>query len=369
MDEGRIGVGIVGIEAGRSWAAVAHLPALRALPDYEVRAVATRRQESAEAAASAFGIPLAFGDSAEMFADPRVDLVAVTVKVPHHLELVRAALAAGKHVYCEWPLGNGLDEGIAMAEQARQAGIACAVGMQARMAPVMDYVHKLVRDGFVGKVLSTTLVGSGMQWGNEVDAPNAYIVDKANGATMLTVPMGHTLDAVCHCLGEFRSLSATAAIRQPVVTRTDTGEMLTKTAEDQIVIAGELQGGAIAAIHYRGGSSRGVKLLWEINGSEGDLQVTAQGGHAQIFDLALAGARGEDRELRPMSVPAAHRWVPETLVGPAVNVAQMYARFSSDLRDGSRLCPGFDDAVRRHRMVAAIEQAMSSGQRVLLEDA
>lgn len=367
MADGKIGVGIIGIEPGRSWAAVAHLPALRALPDYEVRAVATRRQESAQAAATAFGIPAAFGNAHEMIADPGVDLIVVTVKVPHHLELVQAALTAGKHVYCEWPLGNGLDEAIAMARQARETGIACCIGLQARMAPVVDYVRTLVADGYVGEVLSTTLIGSGMQWADQVDAPNAYIVDKSNGATMLTIPMGHTLDAVCHCLGEFEWLSALGTIRQPTVTRTDTRETLVKTAEDQIVIAGQLRGGAVAAVHYRGGSSRGVKLLWEINGSEGDLQVTAQGGHGQIFDLSLAGARGEERELKSMSVPPAHRWVPETLSGPAVNVAQMYARFASDLRGGTRLCPDFDDAVVRHRMVSAVEEAWRSGGRVQLE--
>ena len=368
MDQDKIGVGIIGIEPGRSWAAVAHLPALRALPEYEVRAVATRRRESAEAAASALGIPLAFADPAELIADPRVDLVAVCVKVPHHHELVAAALAAGKHVYCEWPLGNGLDEAVAMAEQARQTGIACCVGLQARMAPVVDYVRTLVADGFVGDVLSTTLVGSGMQWADRVDAPNAYIVDKANGATMLTIPMGHTLDALCHCLGEFKWLSAVGAIRQPIVTRTDAGETLAKTAEDQIVVAGELGSGAVASVHYRGGSSRGVKLLWEINGTEGDLQLTAEGGHAQIFELSLSGARGDDRALRPITVPAAHRWAPETLVGPAVNVGQMYARFAIDLRGGSRLCPDFDHAVQRHRMVTAIDEACRTGERVRLED-
>jgi predicted dehydrogenase len=360
----KIGVGIIGIEPGRSWAAVAHIPALRALPDYEVVAVGTRRRESAEAAAAAFGIDLAFDNAAALIAHPKVDLVAVTVKVPHHMELVSAALAAGKHVYCEWPLGRTLDEAIAMAAQARDANIACAIGLQARMSPVVDYVRALVRDGYVGEVLSTTLIGSAMQWAAEVDRPNAYIVDKANGATMLTIPMGHTIDALCHCLGEFRSLVATTAIRQPFVTRTDTGERLLKTSEDQIVISGDLESGAVASIHYRAGASRGTNLLWEINGSEGDLQITADGGHGQIFDLSLAGGCGTDRELRPMPVPAVHRWAPPELAGPAVNVAQLYARFADDLRDGTSTAPDFDDAVRRHRMIAAIEEAAVSGQRV-----
>src|SRR6266540_2813240 len=105
----RFKVGIVGLQPGRSWAARAHIPALRALPEsYEIVGVANTSLTSAEKAAAATGVPRAFADVAELIMAPEVDIVAVTVKVPHHLELVTEAIAAGKHVYCEWPLGNGL---------------------------------------------------------------------------------------------------------------------------------------------------------------------------------------------------------------------------------------------------------------------
>ena len=48
-----------------------------------------------------------------------------------------------------------------------------------------------------------------------------------------------------------------------------------KNAEDQILVIGQLESGAAASVHYRGGLSRGTNLLWEINGTEGDIQVTA----------------------------------------------------------------------------------------------
>lgn len=361
-----LGAGLIGFESGRSWAAIAHMPALRALPGVEIVAVATRRRESADAAAAVLGIDRAYDNADALIDDPAVDLVVVTVKVPEHYRLVERALAAGKHVFCEWPLGNGLDEAIALAARARAARGRAAVGLQARMAPAIDYARALVADGFVGEVLSTTLFGTGMQWGDVIDRPNAYIIDRANGATMMSIPLGHTVDALCRCLGEFGSLSATTAIRQPVVTRTDNGEKLQKTADDQIVVSGVLKGGAVAAIHYRGGSPRGTGLLWEIQGSEGDLRITGAGGHAQILDLSISGARGGDRELMPLPVPERHRWVPAGLTGPAVNVAQIYARFLDDLRDGTRTCPDFDDAVVRHRMLVAIEQAAAIGERVNL---
>ena len=111
MNEQRFKVGIVGLEPGRSWAARAHVPALQSLAaSYEIVGVANTSLASAEKARAAAGLPRAFTNVAELVSAPEVDIVSVTVKVPHHLEIVRAALNAGKHVYCEWPLGNGLAE-------------------------------------------------------------------------------------------------------------------------------------------------------------------------------------------------------------------------------------------------------------------
>ena len=111
MAKQRFGVGIVGLQPGRSWAARAHIPALRALSDhFEIVGIANTSKASAEEAAAACGIQRAFSDVGELVASPDVDIVTVTVKVPHHFEIVTAALEAGKHIYCEWPLGNGLAE-------------------------------------------------------------------------------------------------------------------------------------------------------------------------------------------------------------------------------------------------------------------
>uniref|UniRef100_UPI0015F0CB56 Gfo/Idh/MocA family oxidoreductase n=1 Tax=Pseudonocardia pini TaxID=2758030 RepID=UPI0015F0CB56 len=107
----RIGVGVVGLSAGRGWAATAHLPALRALPElFSVRASSASSPESGRAGAEAHGVPHACADVRELAEHPEVDLVVVTVKVPEHERLVGDALAAGKAVLCEWPLGNGTAE-------------------------------------------------------------------------------------------------------------------------------------------------------------------------------------------------------------------------------------------------------------------
>ena len=362
-----IGVGLIGVSPGRGWAATAHIPALRALPGYELRAVCSSSPASAQRAAEAFGIPAAADDAHALAALPEVDLVVVTVKVPHHRELVSAALAAGKTVYCEWPLGVSLDESVNLAAAAAQVGVRTAVGLQARSAPVFRYVRDLVAQGYVGEVLSASVIGSGMGWGGQVEAANAYTLDKATGASMLMIPLGHTVDALCACLGEFREVTATTALRQSMAAVVGTEQTVAKTTEDQVAFAGTLDGGALVSVHYRGGASRGTNLLIEINGTEGDLQITAAGGHAQIFDLAVLGGQGAARTLSPLDVPDTHRTVPPELKGPAVNVAQTYVRLQEDLRQGTHECPNFADAVRRHRLLDAVETAARTGTRVRVE--
>src|SRR5437867_4232419 len=108
MPEATLGVGIIGVSPTRGWAATAHIPALRALPNYEIRALSAHTPESARAAGEVFGVNAVFSDHEQMVTQPDIDVVAVTIKVPHHRELVGAALAAGKAVYCEWPLGRDL---------------------------------------------------------------------------------------------------------------------------------------------------------------------------------------------------------------------------------------------------------------------
>jgi predicted dehydrogenase len=363
----RIRVGIIGANPDRGWAAQAHIPALTSLSDdFEITALSTTRRESADAAGKLFGVPLAFDNHQELVNSPAVDVVAVTVKVPYHLELATAALDAGKAVYCEWPLGNGLKEAETLAALAKKKGVLAVAGLQARSAPSVAYVRDLIEQGYVGEVLSTTLIGSGMGWGPTVEPYNAYVNDKKNGATMLSIALGHAVDALCHCLGEVGELSATMTVRRKTFAIAETGESKPMTADDQVCVSGLLEGGPALSIHYRGGSSRGTNLLWEINGTEGDLQLTAAGGQAQIFEMDVRGGKGAQASLEILPVPEQYRWSPPQGPGPSTNVAQAYARFARDYREGTHFCPTFEDAVTRHRMLNAIETAAATGQRQTL---
>jgi predicted dehydrogenase len=360
MSNKRIRVGMIGLNPGIHWASTAHMPALAALSaDYEVVGVANTSLASAERAAEVFGLPHAFENAQALVSSPDVDLVVVTVKVPYHHELVMAALNAGKHVYCEWPLGNGLSEARELADLAEARGVVAAVGTQMRVALEVEHLRDLIAAGYVGEVLSTTLVGSGGQWGGQTDSARAYLDDSRNGATLLSIPLGHTLAGFRDVLSGFASLSARLINRRKTTHITDTGETIPRTTPDQVLVHGALDSGAAFSIHYRGGVSRGVNLLWEINGTKGDIQVTGASGHAQMVPLSIRGANGETTELAPLMPPAsAYEGWPDDAA--ARNVARIYARIASDIRQGTRSAPSFRDAVALHETLEAIERSAAA---------
>jgi predicted dehydrogenase len=368
MPKKTLGVGIIGASAVRGWAATAHIPALRALGNYEIRALSAHSAESARAAGEAFGISAVFSDHEQLVTQPDIDVVAVTVKVPHHRELVSAALAAGKAVYCEWPLGRDLDEARVMAALAARHGLRTVVGLQARQAPAIEFIKDLLSDGYVGEVLSTTMLGLSVP-GDVLVQANAYMLDRRNGANVLTVAVGHSLDTLNHVLGEFAELSAVSDLRRPLISIRETGELLTKTAPDQVAVIGTLTSGATATVHIREAVAGGTGFLWEINGTDGTLRITAEEALPEIFPLTVAGARGRN-EPAELAIPAAliEKWPALTRLegAPAYNVGRAYAAFAADIENGTHTVPDFADAVRRHEVSAAIERSATSGKRVRL---
>ena len=352
-----IGVGVIGASPGpHSWAANTHIPAVAALPGYELRAVSTSRRESAQAAEQAYGVP-AYNNALRLIADPGVDLVVVAVKVTGHAELVSAALAAGKMVYSEWPLAVDLQQATRLAGHAHAAGLRTVIGLQGRYAPAVQHLRHLIDNGYVGDVHSSTIIGSGIAWGPVTDRSHAYLYDDANGATTLTAAAMHAIDAASFVLGDPTRVQSTMTIGQREVTVAEDGSAVTVTAPDQVAVNATLGNGAVLSAFYRGGVSRGDNLRWHVSGSAGELVIssaTAGNGNLQAVELTLDGATGEETALHPISVPAPPALAPALPAGPANNVARLYQALQHDLDHDTHTVPDFQYALNRHRLVEQI---------------
>ena len=362
----KIRVGIVGATVtpgGSGWGANAHVPALHALPEFELKAVCTAHEETAQASKEAFGAELAFHDFEQMIAHPDIDVISVVVRVPGHHALVMSALEAGKAVFCEWPLGATVAEAEDMATLANTRAVPTAVGLQARSDPSLMYARELVQQGYIGEVVSARM-GAVSQAVTQRGIGRIWQGDRRNGANTLTIAGGHAIDALCFVLGELEEVSARLTTRITEWHNTDSGETMQVDSPDWISVAGRLGGGAevsflTTTVPFGPSGNR-----FEIYGREGTLVIS--GGSSNIGPNHLQGARGDD-PLAALEVPERFKLVPEsTPTGPARNVAQGYARLAQAMASGEGYEPGFAHAVKRHALIAAIERSSSEGRTVRL---
>jgi predicted dehydrogenase len=342
----RVGIVGAGIGPGReNWGVRAHLPALMALPEVEVVAICTTRLATATAAADHFGVPQAFDDAEAMVTRGDVDVVDVCVNVTAHHYLVTLALNAGKHVFCEWPLGATLEEAEDLSDHAAAAGVKHMVGLQARAAPVYDYMRQLVSDGFVGQLLSCSMSGS-------------MAVDPSpRSESLALIHTGHCMDTLISVVGEELEEAASIVSTAPVA--------------NHVLVTGRLAGGAFVEVNIRHIPVFATGFAFEVNGSDGTLVASIDGADLQargvrslgeqINQASLRGGR-KGEQLTDMAVPGKHRWVPDDVPsGPPFSVAQVWRRFAESIRNDTSVDLDFRLAVARHRLFSLLQRNSEKG--------
>jgi len=356
----KIRLGLIGASVSGTWSSRSHLPALRASDDVELTAVCTTRAESAEAARQAYGAKLAFDDWRKMAASPEIDAVAVVVRVPSHYGPAKAALEAGKHVYCEWPLGRTSAEAVELAELAEAKGLVTAVGLQARVNPAILYLKELVAQGYVGEVMAVhvSLAREGV-----LTRPShrTWQRDAELGANTLTIANGHTIDAMRFVVGDFASLSAVVATQAKQWLDTGTNTWLDVTSPDNILTSGRLTSGAVASVHIAAVPYAGSGYRMEIYGRDGTLVASGEDS-PQLSAVSLTGAQ-RGNALQKLPVP--DRFIVTAAATPSgepLNVGQMYTLFAQAIGGKSSGHPDFATAVELHRLVDAIKATSDTGR-------
>jgi predicted dehydrogenase len=350
----QLGVAIVGV--GRDqWSGVAHIPALAATPGVNLVRLVTGSPESAANAEADFGVP-ASAVLDDALADPSVDVVTVTVRVARHAEIAIAAIEAGKHVYCEWPLAIDTGQADTLRERsARYPDRIHVVGLQGRYAPAIRAAADAVQGGEIGRPLRATvdvLVPQAL-----VPRPRhrAHLRHRTAGAGVLSIQGGHVLDIVESILGrpgEVRFASVWNAIDEFVVL--ETGERLPRDAPDNVIAVLDIAG-VPTTVQLSHTAAAPVTLI-RILGTTGEVTIKAPDQPQMSAPVATLTGLDGSRELGGSNGIPVPGWGAENA---GYNVGLVYGALAEAAAGGDADLPLFSRAVELHRLIDAIERAAS----------
>jgi len=360
-----IRVGFLGLSK-EGWAPEAHLPYLKASPNYEIVALCNSSVESSRAAIKAYSLPestKAYGDPQDLANDKDIDLVVCSVRVDRHLATISPSLKAGKDVFVEWPLGKSAKEARELLRLKNEGGVKNAVvGLQGRQGPIIRRLKELVDSGRIGKVLSSTWTAqSGDVGGPSTTEGRKYLIQRETGGNILTIHFGHSVDYIQQVLGYgFSTVSSILPTqRKTVALLSPDGSVLNpsepQTASDTIYLHGVLASGIPISLSLRGGppfpSTPG--LVWSIYGSHGEIRLTAGGPFLQMgypdtkFEVQEFGEDGKGKEVQEISFDDLEEF--KEFPPPGRNVARVYKL----LAEGGNNCT-FEDAVKRHEFIEGL---------------
>ncbi len=165
---------------GTGWIADQFVASLRDHTRQVVRAVGSRSSRSAAEAAARWGVATAHGSYEALVADPAVDVVYVATPHNFHLPHALLAIAAGKHVLVEKPVGLDAAEARQIGEAADRAGVFCMEAMWTLFLPKFDVVRQLLADGVLGDVVAVHA-----DMGERFDPPHRITLPELAGGPLL----------------------------------------------------------------------------------------------------------------------------------------------------------------------------------------
>jgi predicted dehydrogenase len=366
-DQKPIRVGLIGVG---NWATYGHIPALKLLPQFEITAVCSRNIDKAIETAGRFAIKHAVSRVEDLVVLPDVDLIAVLPPAQEHAWIVKAAITAGKHVYCEWPLTTSTEDSEELLKLAEDAGVQHFVGLQRTLGASSQQLSQLIRERYIGDVRSVRMHVSMASFGPTRSASLEWTIPAKNFSHVLSIYGGHFMDMLFHAFGWPDTISAIVESQFHTLTLASTGQKYPNENPDEVMAMGRLAGGTPFQIHIEGGKQNLTGLQIEVAGTEGDMKVLNEKAfvtkHHDVIEVAL-GEKGAWMSLLP---PALTGFVPHSDLDESVqDLAQLYAAFASDRRTGATTVRTFADAVKLHRLIDAINESSRSGQAIsFMED-
>jgi predicted dehydrogenase len=341
-----------------------------------MRVVCGRTASATEAAAAKLGWDEWATDWRAVVTRDDIDVVDVCTPGDSHAEIAIAALEAGKHVLCEKPLANTVEEAermVAAAAAAQERGVFSSVGFNYRRTPALALARKLVQEGAVGTIrhircqyLQDWIVDPSfpLVWRLQKDKAGsgalgdigAHIIDLSQfvSGQRLTAVAGHLTRFV-----ERRPLPAEASSGLRGSGGEETGEV---TVDDAAVFFARTDGGALAtyeATRFATGRKNAMRI--EVNGSAGSIAFDFESmNELLVYD---GTARAADAGFRRILVTEPDHpytgawWPPGHGLGYEHTFVHEIADFVRDVATGSAPTPSFADGLQVQQVLDAVERS------------
>jgi predicted dehydrogenase len=375
-----LGVAMIGYGSiGRVHAMAYHaLPFYYGLPaDFaRIVGVATSHEDSAEKAGRELGCQVWTADYRELLARPDVDLVDCCVPNYLHEEILIAASAAGKHIYCEKPLAMNVTEARRIVEAAEKAGVKTQVTFNFRFFPAILRARQLLDEGFLGRIFSfrgryyrSTYV--------DANKPLSWRLRKeVSGGGALFDLGSHVLDLLYYLLGDFGAVQATLdTLIKERPTAAGSTEKAPVDVDDIALLHVRLADQTLGLVEIsRMGTGATNDLVIEIFGDKGALRFhSADPSWLEVYDARDAdkptgGLRGFRR------VETVQRYdgqkAPDWTMPPdfARTHAECQYRFLRAVANDTPASPTFQDGLHIQAVMEAALRSSVEGRWVSIEE-
>ncbi|GAA3435290.1 Gfo/Idh/MocA family protein [Kutzneria kofuensis] len=363
MKIGMIGYAFMGAAHSHAWRTAGRFFDLPATPELAV--VCGRSADKVAAAAAKFGWESAETDWRAVVDRPDIDVIDICTPGDSHAEIAIAALAAGKHVLCEKPLANTVEEASRMAAAAASAAGRSMVMFNYRRVPALALARQLIADGRIG-VVRQVRAQYLQDWLVDPDFPLTWRLDAASAGSGALGDLGaHSIDMAQFLTGQ--RISAVGGVLEtfvdsrPLLDGSGRGPV---TVDDAALFTARFDGGAIGvfeATRFATGRKNAMRI--EVSGSLGTLSYDQESMNELRFydgaeDARTAGFR------RILVTESTHPymdawWPPGHIIGYEHTFIHQVRDFVTGVVEGTELSPSFDEGLQVQRVLDAVQRGVS----------
>ena len=350
----------------------------------QARMVAVCGRDAARVAAAAgkLGWDEAVTDWRALIERDDIDLIDICTPGDSHAEIALAALAAGKHVLCEKPLANTVEEARTMAEaaaEARTRGVRAMCGFNYRRVPGVALMRRLVDSGRLGTIRHVRAVYL-QDWISDPQFPLVWRLQRDRAGSGALGDVGsHIVDLTQYVTGQsvtgVSALTETFVRHRPLPSQAHglaavagDGALLTGevTVDDAALFVARLSGGAVAsfeATRFATGRKNGLRI--EVNGSLGSVVFDLERlNEIEFYDATRpTGEQGFTRILvtEPEHPYLTAWWPPGHLIGYEHSFTHQMRDLIEAVATGTDPRPSFDDGLGVQLVLDAVEQSARAG--------